>query len=55
MATKMSICRQCDRVVFTDQDSDQEYVELDSGETMHAECYEDWQDELEKRKAQATA
>jgi hypothetical protein len=51
MARQLTICRQCDRVVFAGKDYDDAdaYVVLDNKRTMHASCYEEWKDQLAER------
>jgi hypothetical protein len=53
---QMSICRGCDRVVYTDGSLDRDYVvaqrDFNGNETfMHADCYEAEVDEREAKAA----
>lgn len=52
---QLSICRQCDRVVYTEaEECEVPFVQLGNGETMHADCYEEWQEEIAERAKAAT-
>jgi hypothetical protein len=47
---QLSICTQCDRAVFVDDD-EEPFVVLRDGSNMHADCYDEMQAEAEKQEA----